>query len=303
MLPRCSRSLQQLSRACLLRSVAAPAPPLNDIVRSCQASGHRPLHFLCRRYSDVAAVASEDPDKNNLISKPTVNLNKMFWSKPCPLALPPDSPIRIEEPKFEGLKHIIFKMLLFYSKQSKYIRAANVVYIRVALQVDKSAIYDVFNLEKTFKTTFSLLVLHMWLVLRRLKEDGKEGVELGQYLYEIYNHDVEMRVSRAGVNLMLTRWMKDLEKIFYGNIVAYDKALLPEAKQDELPNVIWRNIFSDGEASKPTEEALHFVQAMSRYVRRESICMSLTEKDAILSGNFLFTSLGNLGPAPAKESN
>ncbi|CAM8912293.1 unnamed protein product [Rhodiola kirilowii] len=143
----------------------------------------------------------------------------------------------------------------------------------------------------------------MWLVLRRLKEDGKEGVELGQYLYEIYNHDVEMRVSRAGVNLMLTRWMKDLEKIFYGNIVAYDKALLPEAKQDELPNVIWRNIFSDGEASKPTEEALHFVQAMSRYVRRESICMSLTEKDAILSGNFLFTSLGNLGPAPAKESN
>lgn len=58
----------------------------------------------------------------------------------------------------------------------------------------------VFQLEKTFKTTFSLLVLHMWLVLRRLKEDGKEGVELGQYLYEIYNHDVELRVSKAGVS-------------------------------------------------------------------------------------------------------
>lgn len=58
----------------------------------------------------------------------------------------------------------------------------------------------VFQLEKTFKTTFSLLVLHMWLVLRRLKEDGKEGVEFGQYLYEIYNHDVELRVSKAGVS-------------------------------------------------------------------------------------------------------
>ena len=54
-------------------------------------------------------------------------------------------------------------------------------------------------MEKTFKTTFSLLVLHMWLYLRRLKEDGKEGVEFGQYLYEIYNHDVELRVSKAGV--------------------------------------------------------------------------------------------------------
>ncbi|CAM8960990.1 unnamed protein product [Rhodiola kirilowii] len=190
-------------------------------------------------------------------------------------------------------------MLLFYSKQSKSIRGANVVYIRLASQVDKSAIYDVFNLEKTFKTTFSLLVLHMWLVLRRLKEEGKEGVEFGQYLYEIYNHDVEMRVSRAGVNLMLTRWMKDLEKIFYGNIVAYDKALLPDAKQDELSSVLWRNIFSDDGVSKPTEEALHFLQAMSRYARRESICLSLTDKDAILSGNFLFTSLENPHPASA----
>ncbi|KAF4372056.1 hypothetical protein F8388_000272, partial [Cannabis sativa] len=117
--------------------------------------------------------------------------------------------------------------------------------------------HRVFNLEKTFKTTFSLLVLHMWLCLRRLKEEGKEGVEFGQYLYEIYNHDVELRVSQAGnrakafsmqtvdsalklqVNLLLTKWMKDLERIFYGNIVAYDAAIVPEAKQDELPNVIW----------------------------------------------------------------
>uniref|UniRef100_A0A7N0T9W8 Ubiquinol-cytochrome c chaperone domain-containing protein n=1 Tax=Kalanchoe fedtschenkoi TaxID=63787 RepID=A0A7N0T9W8_KALFE len=148
--------------------------------------------------------------------KREVNLNKILWSKPCSLALPLDSPLRIEEPKFEGLRLIIFKMLLFYSKQSKSIRGANVVYKRVASQVDTPAIYDVFNLEKTFKTPFSLLVLHMWLVLRSLKEEGKDGIQFGQYVYEIYNH----------VNLMLTRWMKDLEKIFYGNIVAYDTALL-----------------------------------------------------------------------------
>jgi len=61
----------------------------------------------------------------------------------------------------------------------------------------------VFNLEKTFKITYSLLVLHMWLVLRRLKEDGQEGVDLGQYVYEIYNHDVELRVSKAGVRARL----------------------------------------------------------------------------------------------------
>ncbi|KAF9603196.1 hypothetical protein IFM89_034529 [Coptis chinensis] len=187
----------------------------------------------------------------------------MFWSKPTSLVLAMDSPLRVEDPKYEGIKHFVFKLLLFYSKQSKAIRGANVIYGRVMSQVEKPAIYNAFNLEKTFKTTFSLLVLHMWLCLRRLKEEGKEGVELGQYLYELYNHDVELRVSKAGVNLLLHKWMKDLEKIFYGNIVAYDAAMLPEAKQDEFPNVIWRNVFSDDGSDMPNDSALRVVQACS----------------------------------------
>ena len=34
--------------------------------------------------------------------------------------------------------------------------------------------------------------------------------------------------------------MKDLEKILYGNIVAYDNALLPEAGKNDLSDVLWR---------------------------------------------------------------
>ena len=69
-------------------------------------------------------------------------MNKMFSSKPCSLALTHDSPLRIEEPKYEGIRHIIFKLMLFYSKQSKSIRGANVVYRRIVSQVDKPDIYN-----------------------------------------------------------------------------------------------------------------------------------------------------------------
>lgn len=71
-----------------------------------------------------------------------VNLDKMFWSKPCSLALAHDSPLRIEEPTYEGIKRVFLKMLLFYSEQSKSIRGANVVYKRIISRVDKPAIYD-----------------------------------------------------------------------------------------------------------------------------------------------------------------
>ncbi|EEF51607.1 conserved hypothetical protein [Ricinus communis] len=211
----------------------------------------------------VVSPAPNDSTHNTFPSNSPVKLDKMFWSKPCSLALALDSPIRVYEPEFQGIRRFMLKLMLFYSKQSKSIRRANVVYRRIISRVNKPTIYEVFNLEKTFKMTFSLLVLHMWLVLRRLKQEGQEGVEFGQYLYEIYNHDVELRVSKAGVNLLLTKWMKELEKIFYGNIVAYDAALLPEAKSDELVKVIWRNVFSDDGSSEPDATALHAVQACS----------------------------------------
>ncbi|KAM4076996.1 hypothetical protein ACJW30_12G106400 [Castanea mollissima] len=277
MLPRWSRAIANLSRAGL-QSNFKYGNDCSNVV----------LH---RSYAKVAAAAAADSVLKGFPNQPSINLNKMFWSKPCSLALASDSPLRVDEPKFEGIKHTIFKLLLFYSKQSQSIRGANVVYKRIISQVEKPLIYEVFNLEKTFKTSFSLLVLHMWLCLRRLKQEGKEGVELGQYLYEIYNHDVEMRVSKAGVNLLLHRWMKDLEKIFYGNLVAYDSAILPVAKQDELSNVIWRNIFSDDGSSPPNDAASQTVQAMARYARREVSCLSLTDKEAMFSGNFMFTSL------------
>ncbi|XP_022737103.1 ubiquinol-cytochrome-c reductase complex assembly factor 1 [Durio zibethinus] len=285
MLPRWSRALTHLSK---LRS-------LNSIEVGKDFSMIR-----CQSYAAVAPASADSLNKS-FPAKSRVNLDKMFWSKPCSLALAPDSPLRVEDPKYEGIKRMILKMMLFYSKQSKSIRGANVIYRRILSQVDKPAIYEVFNLEKTFKMTFSLLVLHMWLCLRRLKAEGKDGVELGQYVYEIYNHDVELRVSKAGVNLLLTKWMKELEKIFYGNIVAYDAALLPEATQEELTDVIWRNVFSDDGTSKLDAAALRTVQAMARYVRREVSCLSLTDKEAMFSGNFMFTSLENSSPDSLKR--
>ena len=69
-------------------------------------------------------------------------MDKLFWSKPCSLALPPESPLRMDEPQYEGIKRLFLKLMLFYSKQSKSIRGANVVYKRVVSQVDKPDIYD-----------------------------------------------------------------------------------------------------------------------------------------------------------------
>nr|XP_043634664.1 ubiquinol-cytochrome-c reductase complex assembly factor 1-like isoform X3 [Erigeron canadensis] len=232
------------------------------------------------------------------------NINNRVYVFSCPditrpvasveVPINPDSTIYTYAAKSEGQDLEQLGEVFFRSEQSTSIRAANVIYLRVVSQVDKPSVYDVLRLEKTFRTTFSMLVVHMWLCLQRLKAEGKEGVELGQYVYEIYNHDLEMRVSKAGVNLLLSKWMRELEKVFYGNIVAYDTAMLPEAKPDELQNTIWKNVFSDDGSPTFDAAALPAVLAFTRYVRRECTCLSLTDKESMMSGNFIFTPIENL---------
>lgn len=293
-------------RAVASRLSAAAAADSHLLSRAF-SKGPSPLpQALSRTFSKAAAAAtSHSPSAASSAPavgpRPEGRLNSLFLSKPCSLALPPDSPLRAEDPHYEGIKRLMLTLLLFYSKQSKSIRGANAVYHRITSHVDKPDIYEVFQLEKTFKTTFSLLVLHMWLVLRRLKEEGKDGVKFGQYIYETYNHDVELRVSKAGVNLLLTKWMKELEKIFYGNIVKYDTAISQEARQDDLVDVIWRNVYAD-EASQPMDAAaIPAVQALARYTRREATCLSLTDKEAMFSGNFNFSNVLPNVPSPAKQ--
>ena len=40
--------------------------------------------------------------------------------------------------------------------------------------------------------------------------------------------------------MLFSKWMKELEKIFYGSVVAYDTAMKPEAARDELAKALWR---------------------------------------------------------------
>jgi len=42
------------------------------------------------------------------------------------------------------------------------------------------------------------------------------------------------------LKVLLSKWMKELEKNFYGAVAAYDKAMGPEAAQDELARALWR---------------------------------------------------------------
>ena len=52
-----------------------------------------------------------------------------------------------------------------------------------------------------FSSTYSLLCLHIWMVLVRLRAEGLDGKDLAQAMYEDFTDDVEMRVHAEGVKV------------------------------------------------------------------------------------------------------
>jgi len=59
-----------------------------------------------------------------------------------------------------------------------------------------------FDLEYRFATTYSLLCLHVWLALVRLRVEGKDGKDLAQMMYDNFQEDVELRVRAEGVKVI-----------------------------------------------------------------------------------------------------
>lgn len=59
----------------------------------------------------------------------------------------------------------------------------------------------VFGLEKKFVDKFNMLSVHMWMLLVRLRSEGKDGKDLAQMMYEAFQENVEARVRAEGVKV------------------------------------------------------------------------------------------------------
>lgn len=58
------------------------------------------------------------------------------------------------------------------------------------------------GLEMRFAPTYSLLCLHVWLALVRLRAEGNDGRDMAQMMYEDFQEDVERRVRAEGVKVV-----------------------------------------------------------------------------------------------------
>lgn len=180
------------------------------------------------------------------------------------------------------LKKAVLFLGGYYSKQSAYMRAAkelNACVKEQALDPDVLVALDI--PADSFQHRHAMLCLHVWMVLKRLRLEGKAGKKISQVMYDEFQDEVEHMVRAAGVQVRLGKHLSELEKQFYGSCTAYDRAMGREAREG-LETALWRNVFQ-GEVGKEAASS-----RLAKYVQRGVASLSKTPSEAVLEGRISF---------------
>lgn len=143
----------------------------------------------------------------------------------------------------------------------------------------------------TLDGRFDLLVVHLVLLLLRLRGEGRDADAMSQHLFDFFAADMDRNLREMGVGDMgMARRIKAMGQAFYGRMAAYEAAL----KQDDnapLMAALGNNLYRGAPVAP---EVLHL---MADYMRRAQASLRRQELAGLLAGAAEFDALrGNFVP-------
>lgn len=137
----------------------------------------------------------------------------------------------------------------------------------------------------TLEGRFDILVLHLYLVLKRLKDETEPARNTAQLLFDAFLLDLDTNLRAAGVSdIRIGKQMKKRVADIYGRIEAYDSAL-DGSDMEALKDSLDRNLFQDTE-SRPEDLA-----TLADYLHGQWLHISGVSVDDIVAGDLRFESL------------
>jgi cytochrome b pre-mRNA-processing protein 3 len=118
------------------------------------------------------------------------------------------------------------------------------IYGMIVTQAREPLFYRDLGVPDTVNGRFDLLVLHLWMVLRRLTQT-EGGARLSQMLFDHFCEDMDANLREMGVgDLTVPKRMQAFGEAFYGRAAAYDLAVAAGA--EPLAQALCKNILDGG---------------------------------------------------------
>tara|TARA_A100001037_G_scaffold281990_1_gene286185 strand:- start:586 stop:1131 length:546 start_codon:yes stop_codon:yes gene_type:complete len=143
---------------------------------------------------------------------------------------------------------------------SKIKDQAHSLYVEIVNQARQPFLFKRFGVPDTVDGRFDMISLHVFLVLKRLKGEGKELESLSQCLFDTMFADMDRSLREMGVgDLGVGKRVKAMIKAFYGRLSAYEKAM-SDQDPNSLSKAILRNVFrGDMESIEGAEKITSYI--------------------------------------------
>jgi cytochrome b pre-mRNA-processing protein 3 len=159
------------------------------------------------------------------------------------------------------------------------------IYGMIVTQAREPMFYQDLGVPDTVNGRFDLILLHLWLLLRRLRT-AADSAELSQALFDRFCEDMDDNLREMGVgDQTVPKRMRAFGEAFYGRTRAYDQAI--DEGSEALASAISRNILNGTELGQ--------AQRLAAYVRVTDADLSQIDEGALLLGSFRF-------PPPLQEN-
>ncbi len=157
-------------------------------------------------------------------------------------------------------------------------RTIETIYGMIVAQAREPAFYACYNVPDTVNGRLDVLILHLWLMLRRLRPEP-DGVAVSQALFDHFCADMDANLREMGVgDLTVPKRMQAFGEAFYGRSTAYDLAL--ETGMDEFTQALSRNVLNGGFPEK--------AKLLAIYVTNARAALEKAERASIWNGSWSF---------------
>ena len=174
----------------------------------------------------------------------------------------------------------------YRSRQAKQLQAAE-VYGAVVTQARNPAFYRDAGVPDTPEGRFEVIVLHLYLLLERLRGAGEPGVEPSRLLIERLVTDMDDQMREMGVgDLSVPKKVKRAARMLYERTEDY-RAALAQPDNAALAVALGRAF--------PSSTKLGTTDLLARYVREAVAHLAGISSEALLAGRVSYPAprLGN----------
>ncbi len=120
--------------------------------------------------------------------------------------------------------------------------AAYPLYDAIVAQARAPGFYIQGQVPDTLDGRFDMIVLHAYLVMRRLRGAGGEGAALAQATFDVMFADMDRGLREMGVgDLSVGKRVKAMARGFFGRVAAYDRGL--DGEETQLVVALRRNLY------------------------------------------------------------